>query len=234
MNYLAHGRLVVGRPYVLAGTAIPDWLNVVDRRVRVRQRAAQPFADDPDTKISELAQGILLHHQDDQWFHRSETFVQACAEMTLVVRASLSRDESMRVGFLGHILVEMLLDAVIAEQQAGLLDDYYNALRQVDADFVRQIVERVSGKSVPQMPKLVRRFCEVQFLKDYAYDTRLLHRLNQVMQRVRLNPLPAKFARIFPAARELVADQYERLLTSPAARFSNSADNKESLPCNTG
>jgi hypothetical protein len=40
MNYLAHGREHLDRPYFLAGTAVPDWLNVSDRRSRVRRKQA--------------------------------------------------------------------------------------------------------------------------------------------------------------------------------------------------
>src|SRR5262245_50971039 len=40
MNYLAHGWRFVGQPYVLAGTAAPDWLSVIDRKIRLRLRTA--------------------------------------------------------------------------------------------------------------------------------------------------------------------------------------------------
>ena len=33
MNYFAHGVRFLEDPYFLAGTAVPDWLSVVDRRV---------------------------------------------------------------------------------------------------------------------------------------------------------------------------------------------------------
>ena len=42
MNYFAHGWNYVDAPYVLAGTAVPDWLSVVDRRVRARARWRGP------------------------------------------------------------------------------------------------------------------------------------------------------------------------------------------------
>ena len=48
MNYFAHGRPFVDDPYFLAGTAVPDWLNVVDRRVRVRSKQARLFVDSAD------------------------------------------------------------------------------------------------------------------------------------------------------------------------------------------
>src|SRR3984957_18435669 len=38
MNYFAHGIRFVDRPWFLAGTALPDWLSVIDRRVRLRPK----------------------------------------------------------------------------------------------------------------------------------------------------------------------------------------------------
>src|SRR5262245_35641363 len=33
MNYLAHGWRFVEEPYLLAGTAAPDWMSVIDRKI---------------------------------------------------------------------------------------------------------------------------------------------------------------------------------------------------------
>ena len=38
MNYFAHGRSFIDHPYLLAGTAVPDWLNLVARRSRIRTK----------------------------------------------------------------------------------------------------------------------------------------------------------------------------------------------------
>ena len=55
MNYFAHGRRFVEQPYVLAGTAVPDWLNVVDRKVRVRAQRALAMSDDADPSMAAVA-----------------------------------------------------------------------------------------------------------------------------------------------------------------------------------
>ena len=54
MNYFAHGYRYIDRPWFLAGTALPDWLNVVDRRVRVRKDQASRFMIDSDFQMAEL------------------------------------------------------------------------------------------------------------------------------------------------------------------------------------
>jgi hypothetical protein len=58
VNYFAHGRRFIDDPYFLAGTAVPDWLNVVDRQVRVRGRHAAVYAN-PDPAVGGI--GLALH-----------------------------------------------------------------------------------------------------------------------------------------------------------------------------
>jgi hypothetical protein len=41
MNYFAHARPFLDQPYFMAGTGVPDWLTVVDRRVRLRAKHAE-------------------------------------------------------------------------------------------------------------------------------------------------------------------------------------------------
>ncbi len=40
MNYLSHGFRFVDDPYFVAGTALPDWMSVLDRRNRARSTVA--------------------------------------------------------------------------------------------------------------------------------------------------------------------------------------------------
>ena len=94
MNYLAHAAEFLDDPYFVAGTALPDWLGVVDRRVRVRSRQAEPHALDADQRVAALARGIVQHHADDDWFHRSDAFTQLHGRLTVLVRERLSAGDT--------------------------------------------------------------------------------------------------------------------------------------------
>ena len=61
MNYLAHGWRFVDQPYFLAGTAAPDWMSVIDRRNRLRSKAAERFVEDSDPQLAALARGVVHH-----------------------------------------------------------------------------------------------------------------------------------------------------------------------------
>ena len=213
MNYFAHGRRYVTNPYFLAGTAVPDWLNVVDRKIRARARNARLLVDDPDAITSTVARGIIQHHEDDDWFHRTQAFAELSLRFTCEIRDSLGPDDSLRCHFLGHILVEILLDSVLIEKHPTQLEDYYAALLQVDGELVARIVTRISGRPSIGLAWLLPRFIEERFLWDYPLDDKLLIRLNQVMRRVKLAPLPGHFKDLLPAARSAIRNRVDELLS---------------------
>ena len=228
MNYFAHGRPFLDSPYFLAGTALPDWLNVVDRRVRVRSRQAELFRDDPDPQVAALAGGITQHHRDDAWFHETRAFAELSWQLTVAARDALSVDDGFRPSFLGHILVEILLDAVLIAREPEELEVYYRALEAIDPAIVHAAVARIGGREAQRLDQLIPRFCRERFLCDYADDARLVYRLNQVMRRVKLPPLPDEFARLLPQARRDVEARAEELL---AERATPSPSGTGSLKC---
>ncbi len=213
MNYFAHGYRFVDDPYFTVGTAIPDWMHVVDRRARIRPRQAEAFVDDPTPPVASIARGIAQHYHDDAWFHRTEAFAQLSWQFTAAVRDALGDDRSMRPSFLGHILVELLLDAVLIADNPARLDAYYNAVLAVDPTLVVSTVDRLAKRSLAAWGHWIEAFATERFLADYADDRRLLRRLNQVMHRVGLEPLDDALLGVLPEAREQVRRRKDELLT---------------------
>ena len=212
MNYLAHGWRFAEQPYFLAGTAVPDWLSVIDRKMRARGKTAALFVDDADENLSALARGIVQHHRDDEWFHQTTAFNELSLAFTLQVRDALPVDDGFRPSFLGHILVELLLDATLTEEEPSRLDNYYTALAQADPAFLQGAINRLSTRQSDKVAYLVTRFLQERFLYDYAEDGKLLVRLNHVMQRVGLPQLPAELADLFPEMRDQVRLRRNELL----------------------
>jgi len=221
MNYLAHAWRAIhfgsGDPYELAGVAVPDWLGVAARRTKCRSRDAAPHADAEDPRLAALARGVLRHHADDAWFHDSPAFGVLSLAFAKRVREALGESSSLRPWFLGHVLVELLLDAELAAREPRLLDDYYERIARVDPEWVAGRVGRMSRRDVGRLAHFIGRYAEVQFLRDYADDERLAHRLNQVMQRVSLEELPPAFLAVLPACRRDVAASFEGLLLGEEA-----------------
>src|SRR5436190_339395 len=128
MNYFAHGHRFIDNPYMLAGTATPDWLCVADRSVRVRAVRAKQWVDDADPQVAAVARGIVQHHHDDGWFHNSDAFNVLSWQLTVACREALPAEDGYRPGFLGHILVEILLDWALTRDEPELLEQYYTAM----------------------------------------------------------------------------------------------------------
>ena len=212
MNYFAHGIRFLDRPYFLAGTSIPDWLSVADRKVRMRSIRVAPFADDSSSRQSEIAAGVLQHLEDDRWFHQTRAFFEITGEMTILFRDVLGREDGFRPGFLGHIVTELLLDGVLIENQPHLLDRYYEALNEIDAGVVQDTVNQMAQYQTQNLKPLLPRFNAEQFLRDYTDSSRLLFRLNQVMRRIKLNQLPAEIEDVLKAGWDVVRPRAADLL----------------------
>ncbi|MCH5377879.1 MAG: hypothetical protein JJ992_28315, partial [Planctomycetes bacterium] len=212
MNYFAHGRDYVDKPYFLVGTAVPDWLSVIDRRMRARRRHVAAFLDDQDRRVAEIASGILQLLHDDRWFHQTRAFAELSLQLTRGIRGILPDDSSFRPSFLGHILVEILLDGVLIEQQPDRLDEYYAAFDRVDRQVVEESVNRMATRQSDLLAAFISRFLAERFLYDYLDDEKLLWRLNHVMRRVNLTRLPNHFLEIFPEARRSIRRRREELL----------------------
>ena len=212
MNYFAHAYRFLDDPYLVAGLGVPDWLSVVDRRVRVRIKSARPFEDDPDLVTASIARGIVRHIEGDARFHGTRAFAELSLELTGMVRRELNADSGFRPGFLGHVLVEVLLDANLIVQNPGRLEKYYQVIESVDPDRVQEAVNRMARGRTERLASLIRGFIGQRVLSDYAQDDKLFVRLNQIMRRVKFAVLPETFCRMLPEARRKVELHTEELL----------------------
>ena len=216
MNYFAHARHYLDDPYFVAGTAVPDWLNVVNRRMKARSKLALSYIDNSDPVVASIAKGIVQHHRDDDWFHQTRAFAELNLHFTKAIRHRLSQDDGFRPSFLGHILVELLLDAVLIDESPELLVRYYEVVDSLDPHVVNRVVNRMATRETGMLAFFIPRFSSARFLYDYADDEKLLRRLNQVMRRVRLAELPDQTAAFFPDARSMIRERRDSLLTPPA------------------
>jgi len=145
MNYFAHGRNFCESPVFLAGVSLPDWLNVVDRKIRARSRRSRPLLDDSDPDMAALAAGVCRHHEDDAWFHGTRAFTELSLELTLAVRDVLPKDEGFRPSFLGHILVELLLDSALIDDDPAAIRRYYATMDELDGHRIERLAARITG-----------------------------------------------------------------------------------------
>jgi len=213
MNYFAHAQRFLDDPYFLAGAAVPDWLSVVDRGARASSKSAARFVDSPEACVAAVARGVVQHHRDDDCFHRTAAFVRLSLEFSVGIRQRLVSDAGFRPSFLGHILVEILLDAALIEDQPAQLERYYQLLDSLDPVVVCEAVNRMATRPVPQLAAFIPLFSAERFLYDYADDGKLLGRLNRVLRRVGLPTLGDDFLGFLPWARQRVRQEQAGLFT---------------------
>lgn len=212
MNYFAHALHHLNRPYFVAGTAVPDWLSVADRQVRLRPRQLEPWFESGDPIQAEVAAGAARHLHDDGWFHGTRGFAEVTGQLTLLFRDRLGADDRYHCGFLGHVGMEMLLDAVLMERHPQEFERYYAVLEEVNPVEVQLAVNRMARQPTDRLALFIEIYRQKQFLRDYFDDVSLLTRLNQVLLRVKLSTLPVEAAALLGEAREIVRQRADDLL----------------------
>jgi len=215
MNFLCHAIPYLDQPVVAVCTAVPDWLSVVDRKIRARQKLAVSGLDSDDAQVRMVATGILHHIRDDSWFHSTAAFVETNLALAVGLRDLLPGDRGFRPMFVGHILIEVLLDAWFVRVRPDLAERYYRCVESVSPESIERSVNRITGKPTDKLAATIRRFADARFLYDYVDRERLLMRLNQVMWRVGLHPLPPTILPWLATARELVESRRDQFLTRP-------------------
>ncbi|NLX96079.1 MAG: hypothetical protein GXY83_07875 [Rhodopirellula sp.] len=212
MNYFAHALPFLDNPYFVAGTGVPDWMAVVDRKVRVRSKHAADAAGDADPVVAAVAGGMLQHFRDDARFHETRAFAELSLELTVLARDALAGEQDFRPSFLGHLLVEILLDAGLVAENPYLLEEYYRVLDSVDPARVEAAVNRMAPRPTERLAWMIDRFREERILWDYFDELRLMLRLNQVMRRIGFGQLPEAFSAVLPEARQRVEQRKIELL----------------------
>jgi hypothetical protein len=215
MNFLCHALPYLDQPLLAVSTGVPDWLRVVDRRLRARGKLAREHLASDDPQLRQVAGGVVRHHEDDRWFHSTQAFAETNLQLAVELRQLLPGDAGFRPTFVGHILIEMLLDASWIRDDSTLADRYYAALRAIPADTIQHCVNAITGKKTDKLSSVIERFIQAQFLYDYLDHRKLLMRLNQVLHRVALSPLPDAVGDWLPEARKLVESRRSRLLLPP-------------------
>ena len=191
-------------------------LSVADRKVRLRERLLA-HADPADDRLAAFADGVRRHLRDDGWFHATPAFAEVTATLGVTLRETFGPGDGFRSGFLGHVGTEMLLDDVLRARLPGVLDRYYDALDAVDPGEIERFVNALHPVGTARLAGVVNGFRDSRFLEDYADPDRLLYRMNQVCERVKLTPLPPAAAAVLADARAMVDDRRFDLL--PPAKY---------------
>jgi hypothetical protein len=221
VNYLAHALAFLDGddadgqgPFRIAGTSLPDWLRVVDKKARLRPDVLDAVVIDDDARFAALRDGARRHHDDDLRFHADDAFDAVAASVAARLRAL---DPGLRASTLGHVLVEMLVDAALMRQRPGLIERYYDVLDDVDEARVAAFARRATQRPLEHAEHLIDRFRRTRFLLAYRDDDGLLDCLVGVCRRAGLQPPPASSRAVIAEARHDVLPLTARFFGGPPA-----------------
>lgn len=217
MNFLSHAIPYLDQPLLAVSTGVPDWLRVVDRKIRVREKLAKAHLESENSELRMVAGGVIRHIEDDRWFHGTRAFAETNLQLAVQLRELLPGDAGFRPMFVAHILIEICLDALAIRDDQSVADRYYHSLQSIPPTTIQDCVNTITGKPTDQLTEVIKRFTDARFLYDYLDRDKLLMRLNQVMRRVGLAALPEPVGDWLPEANKLIESRRQRLLTPPGA-----------------
>lgn len=201
---------------------MPDWVRMLER-VRVGSRSIRRHLESSSPLSPEQEQlclGILQHHADDDRFHSNPAFIKLNRELAISLRERLvaqsfddEAEPSMRVHFIAHVAIELLIDADLIESHPSKIREYYRIIDSLNVEVIGRTIEDVLRRPVEKLSMVIRRFAVERFLYDYLDDHRMLRRLNQVMKRVGLAQLPPETTAWLGESRRKVREHADAMLS---------------------
>ena len=173
---------------------------------------AAKYVDNGDDWQKAIAKGIVQHHDDDRWFHANPLFVELNLQLAIELRELLGKEAGFRPHLAAHILIEVLLDRALTLEKSGSLELLYEQVGRVDPEKIQEQVNQIAARSTDRIVKFFPRFHDERYLFDYLKDEGIQYRLNRVLKRVQLAPLPNSFLEWLPQAWSRVQQHQAELL----------------------
>ena len=113
---------------------------------------------------------------------------------------------------MGHVAVELFLDAYLNSQHPGKLERFYQQVASVDGGQVQRTINLFASRPTDKLAMAIERFIRIRFLFDYVTDEGMVFWINKVLKRVKLEPLGEQILDWMPGARRRVYDNVAGLL----------------------
>ena len=212
MNCFTHALPHLDDAYLAVGVCLPDWLSACDRKCRTREKHAIEFVGNSNSIVSTVAKGVIRHHRDDHWFHQTPMFNKLILEYAMELRQMFGNERTMRPSLVGHIVVELFLDAYLNQMNPGKLEYFYQQVAKVDAEQIQNALNLFATKPTDKLVNEIERFIRIRYLFDYDTDEGIIYWINKIFKRIKLDPLGPEILEWMPQARQRVYDNAGALL----------------------
>lgn len=154
--------------------------------------------DDPEAFL--IWQGFQQHLKADALFHNTEFFTGQTKNIRFVLERTGLVQPGLRLFFVAHVLLEILLDRIIIKKYPEIPDRFYNDLDVIGEDTVSSFFANMDSQVPDRLFRMLARFKEHRYLYSYVDDERLFFALNRIMERGGQIPYPDSVLPVFSMA----------------------------------
>lgn len=185
MNYLSHFYFdtISEDSYYVMGIALPDLSKMANRTWNLHpHKHVEKFEDNPILKS--IHSGWERHVQVDGLFHNSNYFKENADFIRDKIKKIHNIHPKIRPFVLGHIGLELLLDAVLLRKGIIDLKKYYTHLKKVDPTIINNFLRLNGINPENRFEMVLSRFIEVQYLASYNNNENLSYGLKRISERI--------------------------------------------------
>jgi len=190
MNLVAHFYLDrdLVNSYFTVGAATPDLLSIYNSSLRIKARHLRLLSEEDLGKITPpFLDGLNRHFFADGIFHTSPTFHASTKRISTMLEEYFPDLEVKRKFFVGHILLELLLDKVLINLNPGILESYYGHFEALQPfRDIQRSIEIAVGHPVPNYETYLTKFLRKKWLYAYADAEHIAWILKRILRRVRI------------------------------------------------
>ncbi len=181
MNYLTHFLIdhKKDNPNYNFGLALPDLVNISKRGWRAE---SQLFPVENEN-VNQIWEGYQQHFAADAQFHNSELFVKHSKRLRKEFEVHGLNQPGIRLFFVGHVLLEMLLDRHIIKTRREIADQFYEQLNLVNESDIESFFEFTGDKIPYSFLEFFGKFKNSRYLYSYAEDNGMFFALNRLLRR---------------------------------------------------
>lgn len=215
MNYFAHFYFDYreNQPFYNLGLILPDLARGLDGKKKLHLEAVGNEFPQPLTALKE---GCNAHLKRDLLFHDSQFFTQNMAMMEDKLKAGNFPNEGIRLWFLVHVGVELLLDRMLMAQHSEILDLFYEEIKAAEPLVVAEFLSVCGKTNAERYPEIHAGFTKAQYLRSYMDERQLMFALNRLLTRTGQRPMNSAqdgvFTALLPEFDRAVQNSYSQLL----------------------
>jgi acyl carrier protein phosphodiesterase len=182
MNYLSHYYLdrIENSCHHNLGLVLPDFMAGVNRRWKPTLHPQAKLQQDCE---KQMWLGIEKHVSADKVFHSSEFFKENTTFIRQQLELHKEHFDGIRLFFLAHIMLELMLDRLILKKSVEVGHNFYNQLAEVPRPELVSSLQKAVQPDFGRFFEFFDRFLESRWIFEYVQDDKLTYALNRIMGR---------------------------------------------------